>query len=159
MHPLITCLWFDGNAVEAAEFYTSVFDSSALGKVVDNVEGTSTPDYKALTVEFEIRGQKFLGLNAGPHFKFNEAISIMLPCDTQEEIDHYWNVLTANGGAESQCGWLKDKFGLSWQIIPSAFSKMINTGTKAQIQAMMDQVMQMTKLDIARMENAWKEAA
>lgn len=137
---LYPCLWFDGNAKAAAEFYCSIFKNS---KITEDIP---------LVVRFELNGQKFMGLNGGPTFKFNEAVSMVVDCDTQEEIDHYWNSLTKDGGQESQCGWLKDKFGLSWQIVPSALGKLMSNPEKRE--RVMQAVMKMKKLDIKTLEEA-----
>ena len=137
---IFPCLWFDGKAKEAAEFYCTVFKDS---KIIDD-----TP----MVVIFELNGSRFMGLNGGPNFKFDEAISFVVNCDTQDQIDYYWEKLTANGGQESMCGWLKDKFGLSWQIVPSNIGKLMADPEKAQ--RVMQVVMQMKKLDIQKLEQA-----
>ncbi|MGC4103430.1 VOC family protein [Ferruginibacter sp.] len=134
------CLWFDGNAKAAATFYCSVFKNSKI---------TSE---NPMVVMFEINGQKLMGLNGGPHFKFNEAFSLVVNCDTQEEIDDYWNKLTADGGQESMCGWLKDKFGFSWQIVPSIIGELMSD--PARMQRIMPVIMTMKKLDIEKLKNA-----
>ncbi|MGC4038281.1 MAG: VOC family protein [Chitinophagaceae bacterium] len=139
-NPMSVCLWFDGQAKDAAEFYCSVFKDS---KITSN---------NPLVTTFEANGMKFMNLNGGPNFKFNEAVSIVVNCDTQDEIDYYWEKLTSDGGKESMCGWLKDKYGLSWQIVPAILGKLM--ADPARMQCVMQQVMQMKKLDIARMENA-----
>ncbi len=136
-------LWFDSNAEEAVEFYLSVFKNSR------RLGGMPGPNGRALTVSFELDGMRFIALNGGPLFKFNEAVSFVVRCDSQEEVDYYWNALTA-GGAESQCGWLKDKFGLSWQVVPARIGELVSH-PKA-MQAMMT----MKKLDIAELERAAK---
>ncbi|WP_343524462.1 VOC family protein [Pedobacter sp.] len=138
--PLVTCLWFDGQAEAAANFYCSVFKDSKITQV--------TP----MVVTFELNGNKFMGLNGGPKFKFDEAISIMVNCDNQDEIDYYWDALTKEGGEESVCGWLKDKFGLSWQIVPSNLGELMAEPERAK--RVMEKVMKMVKLDIATLENA-----
>ena len=135
-------LWFDNDAEEAVEFYLTVFRNS---RRLDSAPG---PNGKALTVAFELDGQRFTALNGGPVFKFNEAVSFVVRCDSQQEVDDYWARLTANGGKESQCGWLKDKFGLSWQIVPSRLPELVKK-PKA-MQAMMG----MTKINIAELERA-----
>lgn len=137
---IFPCLWFDGKAKEAAEFYCTVFKNS---KIMDD-----TP----MVVIFELNGTRFMGLNGGPQFKFDEAVSFVVNCDTQEEIDYYWEKLTANGGQESMCGWLKDKFGLSWQIVPSIIGKLMSDPQKAE--RVMKVVMQMKKLDIEKLTQA-----
>lgn len=132
------CLWFDNQAKEAAEFYCSIFKNSSI-KVC-------TP----MVVTFELNGNKFMGLNGGPNFKFNEAISIVVDCETQEEIDYYWNKLT-EGGEERNCGWLKDKYGMSWQIVPTILGKLMTDSTKSQ--KVMEAFMQMKKFDIDKLLN------
>lgn len=136
IHP---CLWFNGNAQEAANFYCTVFTNS---KITIN-----TP----MVVNFELNGQKFMGLNGGPHFTFNEAVSFVVECDTQEEIDYFWTKLT-EGGNESMCGWLKDKYGVSWQIVPRILAKLMTDQSRAQ--RVMQAFMQMKKFDIATLLNA-----
>lgn len=138
--PLVTCLWFDGQAEAAAKYYCSVFKDSKITQV--------TP----MVVTFELNGNKFMGLNGGPQFKFDEAISLMVNCDSQEEIDYYWDTFVNDGGTESVCGWLKDKFGLSWQIVPSNIGELMATPERAK--RVMDAVMKMKKLDMKKMEEA-----
>ena len=139
-HEIYPCLWFDGQAQEAAKFYCGVFKDSKI--TADN----------QMVVIFELNGKKFMGLNAGPQFKFNEAVSFVVDCDTQEEIDHYWSKLTANGGSEGNCGWLKDRFGVSWQIVPTVLPKLLSDPSKAQ--RVMQAYMKMKKFDIKGLENA-----
>ena len=138
--PLVTCLWFDGQAEAAAKYYCTVFKDSKITQV--------TP----MVVTFELNGNKFMGLNGGPQFKFDEAISLMVNCDSQKEIDYYWNTFVNDGGTESVCGWLKDKFGLSWQIVPSNIGELMATPERAK--RVMDAVMKMKKLDMKKMEEA-----
>jgi predicted 3-demethylubiquinone-9 3-methyltransferase (glyoxalase superfamily) len=139
-NPIYPCLWFDGQAKKAAEFYCSVFKDS---KII-----TDTP----MVVQFELNGSRFMGLNGGPNFKFNEAVSLVVTCENQEEIDYYWKKLTGDGGQESMCGWLKDKYGLSWQIVPSNMGKLMTDPARAQ--RVMPVLMQMKKLDIRKLEEA-----
>jgi predicted 3-demethylubiquinone-9 3-methyltransferase (glyoxalase superfamily) len=139
-NPIYPCLYFDGKAKEAAEFYCSVFKDSRIL--------TDTP----MVVQFELNGSRFMGLNGGPHFKFNEAVSLVVNCENQEEIDYYWEKLTGEGGQESMCGWLKDKYGLSWQIVPSNMGKLMTDPARAQ--RVMPVLMQMKKLDIHKLEEA-----
>jgi predicted 3-demethylubiquinone-9 3-methyltransferase (glyoxalase superfamily) len=142
-------LWFDNNAEEAVELYLSVFKNSRrLGEMQMGGDGGPVPKGSVLTMSFELDGLKFTALNGGPMFKFTQAISFVVSCETQEEIDDYWAKLTADGGAEGQCGWLKDRFGLSWQIVPERLGELLKH-PKA-IQAMMG----MKKLDIAELERA-----
>lgn len=140
-NPIHPCLWFNGNAKEAATFYCSVFANSKI-----------TTD-TAMVVNFELNGRKFMGLNGGPQFSFNEAVSFVIECDTQEEIDHYWNRLSADGGQESRCGWLKDRFGVSWQVIPAQLGQLMSIHPDKS-KRVMEALMKMQKLDIATLENA-----
>jgi predicted 3-demethylubiquinone-9 3-methyltransferase (glyoxalase superfamily) len=156
---LTTCLWFDGNAEEAARFYVSVFKNAKLGRIShypnEGQEVHQQPEGKVLVVEFEIEGQKFIGLNGGPQFKLSEAVSFVVNCDTQAEIDYYWEKLTADGGQPSQCGWLKDKFGLSWQVTPSKVGDWITAADKKKSARVFAEVMKMGKLDLAVLEKAF----
>jgi predicted 3-demethylubiquinone-9 3-methyltransferase (glyoxalase superfamily) len=138
-NPIYPCLWFDGQAKAAAEFYCSIFKNSKITN--------DTP----MVVTFELNGKKFMGLNGGPMFKFNEAISFVVDCETQEEIDFYWDNLVA-GGNESQCGWLKDKFGVSWQIVPTVLPKLLSDPEKAQ--RVVQAFMKMKKFEIEKLLNA-----
>jgi len=151
------CLWFDTQAEEAAKFYASVFKNSKIGKISRyGKEGFEVHGKKAgtvMTVEFELEGQKFLALNGGPHFKFNEAVSFQVPCETQEEIDYFWSTL-AKDGEEGRCGWLKDKFGLSWQVFPRALPEMLTDGNSETAQRVMRSMLQMRKIDIAALRRA-----
>ena len=140
-------LWFDSNAEEAVEFYLTVFKNSRRLDVLENTSANPNPPAKILTIAFELDGQKFTALNGGPHFKFTEAISWVVRCDNQQEIDEYWSKLLA-GGAEVQCGWLKDKFGLSWQVVPARIGELIRHPKAMQA------MMKMKKLDIAELERA-----
>lgn len=136
---IFPCLWFDGKAQEAAKFYCSIFENSEI--IADN----------QMVVNFVLNGKKFMGLNGGPNFKFNEAVSFVVNCDTQEEIDHYWNNLIADGGKEGNCGWLKDKFGVSWQIVPTALPRLLSNPDKAQ--KVTEAFLKMKKFDIETLEN------
>ena len=151
------CLWFDTQAEEAAKFYAAVFKNSKIGKISRyGKEGFEVHGKKAgtvMTVEFELEGQKFLALNGGPHFKFNEAVSFQVPCETQEEIDYFWSTL-AKDGEEGRCGWLKDKFGLSWQVFPRALPEMLTDGNSETAQRVMRSMLQMRKIDIAALKRA-----
>jgi predicted 3-demethylubiquinone-9 3-methyltransferase (glyoxalase superfamily) len=151
------CLWFDTQAEEAAKFYASVFKNSKVGKISRyGKEGFEVHGKKAgtvMTVEFELEGQKFLALNGGPHFKFNEAVSFQVHCETQQEIDHFWSEL-AKDGEGGPCGWLKDKFGLSWQVIPKALPEMLMDGNSETAQRVMRSMLQMRKIDIAALRRA-----
>jgi predicted 3-demethylubiquinone-9 3-methyltransferase (glyoxalase superfamily) len=146
MKKITPFLWFDNQAEEAMKFYVSVFKNS---KVLGVSRG---PNGQAQSVNFELEGQEFFGLNAGPQFKFNESISFLVDCKTQEEVDELWNKLTTDGGEESMCGWLKDKFGLSWQIIPTALSELMNDPDPAKAKRVVDAMLQMRKIVIADLE-------
>ena len=145
-------LWFDSEAEEAASFYSSIFPNSSIGKVSRYDEATAErvgrPAGSALTVEFTLNGQPFVALNGGPMFKFTEAVSFAIRCRDQAEVDHYWERLTDGGGEESMCGWLKDKYGLSWQVVPEQLIEINNTGGERARRAM-SAVMTMRKIDIA----------
>ncbi|HEY6412661.1 MAG TPA: VOC family protein [Edaphobacter sp.] len=141
-------LWFDSNAEEAVEFYLSVFKNSRrLDDLKSSTDNSGQKKGKVLTIAFELDGQKFTALNGGPYFKFNEAVSFVVRCDTQDEVDEYWAKLSA-GGSESQCGWLKDKFGLSWQIVPGRLPELVKH-PKA-----MEAMLKMKKIDLAELERA-----
>jgi predicted 3-demethylubiquinone-9 3-methyltransferase (glyoxalase superfamily) len=147
------CLWFDGNAGEAADFYTSVFKNSSILATSYYGKNSPMPEGTVLTVKFKIEGQNFLALNGGPYFKFNESVSFMISCENQEEIDYFWNKLT-EGGAESQCGWLKDKFGLSWQVVPVQLEKLMTDKTPGKSGRVMAELMKMKKIDLRILEEA-----
>ena len=148
------CLWFDREAEDAAKHYVAIIPGSSLGGVTRYGKGMPLPEGTALTVEFELAGQRFVALNGGPMFKFTEAISLMVDCDDQVEVDTLWERLS-DGGSKSRCGWLKDKYGLSWQIVPSAMQRMIKSGNAAGSGRMMQAMMGMTKLDIAALQAAF----
>jgi predicted 3-demethylubiquinone-9 3-methyltransferase (glyoxalase superfamily) len=150
-----TFLWYDGKAEEAVSLYTSIFKNSKILSVMRCGEAGPGPRDSVLTVHFQLEGQEFIALNGGPMFKFTEAISLLVNCDTQQEIDEYWSKLTADGGQESQCGWLKDKFGLSWQIVPTALFKLMKDPDPAKSGRVMQALLQMRKLDLARLEAAY----
>jgi len=155
------CLWFDTEAEEAARFYCSVFKDSRMGKISRYVdEGQEVHGKEAgsvMTAEFEIAGQKFVGLNGGPHFKFTEAVSFQVHCDDQDEVDYFWEKLT-DGGKEVACGWLKDKYGLSWQIVPKALFEMLSD-EPAKAKRVTKAFMQMKKFDIAALRRAYEGEA
>jgi len=151
---ITTFLWFDGNAEEAANHYTSIFKNSKILSVARYGEAGPLPKGTVMTVTFQLEGQEFIALNGGPHFKFTEAISLLVNCDTQKEVDELWSKLSA-GGEEGQCGWLKDKFGLSWQIIPSALFKVLQDQVPEKSKRVMEAMLQMKKIDIARLEQAY----
>jgi len=154
MNKITPFLWFDNNAEEAMNFYTSVFKHSKVGKVTRYLEGTPVPAGTFMTGTFEIEGQEFVVLNGGPNFKFNESISFVVNCENQQEVDEYWEKLTADGGQEVQCGWLKDKFGLSWQIIPKVMFELLADQDRKKAQRAMDAMLKMKKLDIAGLQRA-----
>lgn len=153
---LTTCLWFNGRAREAATFYTSIFPNSSMA---DNwIAPTETPgnqEGSEVLVNFTIFGRPFIGLNGGPQFPHSEAVSFQIPCKNQSEIDKYWEILTADGGQESQCGWLKDKFGISWQVVSSEMSKYLGGSDSAGAQRATQAMLQMKKIDLAAMEKAY----
>jgi predicted 3-demethylubiquinone-9 3-methyltransferase (glyoxalase superfamily) len=155
MQKITPFLWFDNNAEEAMNFYTSVFKDSKQVKVSRYPEGAPAPAGSVMVAEFELEGQRFIALNGGPQFKFTEAVSFVVNCETQEEVDYYWSRLTADGGAESMCGWLKDKFGLSWQITPAIMYKLYS-GDPASAQRVMQAMLQMKKLDIQKLQDAYE---
>jgi predicted 3-demethylubiquinone-9 3-methyltransferase (glyoxalase superfamily) len=153
------CLWFDGKAEEAAAFYTAIFPNSKIVQVARYGEaGKEVHGQKAgtaMTVAFELDGQLFTGLNGGPLFKFNEAISLQVMCDTQQEVDYFWEKLGAGGDPKAQqCGWLKDKFGVSWQVVPKIVTELLGEGTSPAAQRVMTAVLQMKKIDIAAVQKA-----
>jgi predicted 3-demethylubiquinone-9 3-methyltransferase (glyoxalase superfamily) len=162
--PIVPCLWFDTQAEEAARFYTGIFKNSNIGtisrysEVGHEVHGRDAGT--VMTVEFELNGQKFTALNGGPHFKFNEAISFQVMCRDQEEVDYYWNKLSQGGDPNAQqCGWLKDKFGLSWQVVPTPLLEMLTDADRAKADRAMEAMLQMKKLDIAELERAYEGEA
>jgi predicted 3-demethylubiquinone-9 3-methyltransferase (glyoxalase superfamily) len=150
---IVPNLWFDTEAEEAAEFYTSVFPSSRIVNVTHYTEAGPRPVGTVMTVEFELDGQRFIGINGGPQFKFDEAVSFEIECEDQEEIDYYWSRLT-EGGEESQCGWLKDRYGLSWQVVPTGMEELFADPDKGRAERAMKAMLGMSKLDIAALRNA-----
>lgn len=153
-------LWFDTQAEEAVKFYTSIFKKSKIGNIArydkagEKVSGR--PAGSVMTVEFQIEGQDFIALNGGPIFKFNESISFVVNCRTQKEVDYYWKKLTSGGGKEVQCGWLTDKFGLSWQIVPTVLNELMGSKDAAKSQRVMEAMLKMVKLDIKKLKQAAK---
>ena len=151
-------LWFDKNAEEAVNLYTSIFKNSKITTLTryeaEGAKAAHMPEGTVMTVAFQLDGQNFTAMNAGPIFKFTEAISFVVNCETQEEVDHFWNKLTADGGTESQCGWLKDKFGLSWQITPKQLIELISSKDAAKAKRAMQAMLQMKKIVIADLETA-----
>jgi predicted 3-demethylubiquinone-9 3-methyltransferase (glyoxalase superfamily) len=150
-----TFLWYDDNAEEAVKFYVSLFKNSKILEVARYSDVGPGRKGSVMTIEFQLEGQRFIALNGGPHFKFNEAISLAVDCDTQKEIDRLWSKLTSGGGQESQCGWLKDKFGLSWQINPSVAGKMFADKDPKKVNRAMQAMLQMKKMDIAALKRAF----
>lgn len=150
-----TCLWFDGQAEEAAEFYMSVFKDSRPGRVMRYNEAGPGPAGSVMAVEFEINGQMFLALNGGPEFRFNEAVSFQIHCGSQDEIDYYWNRLTEDGGQEVACGWLKDKYGVSWQVDPSELVDMMLDPDPEKARRATEAMLSMKKFDIAALREAF----
>ena len=153
MQKITPFLWFDNNAEAAAQFYMSVFKNSKILSISRYGDAGPGPKGSVMVVSFQLEGQQFTALNGGPHFKFSEAFSFVVSCENQQEIDYYWNKLTSDGGQESQCGWLKDKFGFSWQIVPTALGKLMS-GDPKQANRVMHALLQMKKLDIAALEEA-----
>lgn len=146
-------LWFDDNAEEAMQFYTSIFKNAKVGSVSRYGDAGPGPKGAVMTAAFELDGQEFIALNGGPHFKFTEAVSFVVNCTSQEEVDYYWQRLTA-GGRESQCGWLKDRFGLSWQIVPTILSQLLQDNDREKAGRVMNAMLQMSKIDIAALQRA-----
>lgn len=162
MQKITPCLWFDSNAEEAVEFYTSIFKNSKIGKISrygkEGYEIHGKPEGTVLTVEFELNGQTFTALNGGPAFKFNEAISLQVHCKSQEEVDYYWGKLSEGGDKKAQqCGWLKDKYGLSWQIVPTVLSEMLQDKDAEKSESVMKALLQMKKLDIKALKQAYEQ--
>jgi predicted 3-demethylubiquinone-9 3-methyltransferase (glyoxalase superfamily) len=145
-------LWFENQAEEAARFYTSIFRDAKLGAIAHYPEGSPGPAGQVMTVEFRIEGQDFVALNGGPQFKFTEAISFVVQCEDQDEIDYYWERLLADGGKPQQCGWLKDRFGVSWQVVPTRLERFFGDANKAR--RVMPALLKMVKLDIRQLEEA-----
>jgi predicted 3-demethylubiquinone-9 3-methyltransferase (glyoxalase superfamily) len=157
MQKITPFLWFDNNAEEAMKFYTSVFKNSKIGKVTLYPEGSPGPAGTVMVGSFQIEGQGFIALNGGPVFKFTEAISFVVNCESQEEVDHYWTKLTAGGGKEVECGWLKDKFGMSWQIVPTILSKLMEDKDREKSKRVMQAMLKMKKIDIEGLKRAYEE--
>jgi predicted 3-demethylubiquinone-9 3-methyltransferase (glyoxalase superfamily) len=153
MQKISPFLWFDKEAEEAANFYASIFRNSKLGEITRYGEAGPGPKGSVMTVSFELEGQPFTALNGGPMFKFTEAVSFVVSCNTQAEVDEYWDRLSA-GGTPQRCGWLKDRFGLSWQIVPKALMELLQDADPRRAQRVMAAMLQMTKIDIARLEQA-----
>lgn len=151
IHPF---LWFDTQAEEAMNFYCSIFKNSKVGNVQRYGEAGPGPKGSVMVCSFQLEGQQFTALNGGPHLKFSEAISFVVDCKSQEEVDELWSKLTAGGGQPSQCGWLKDRFGLSWQIVPTVLVELLSDPDPARSKRVMEAMLKMTKIDIAALEKA-----
>lgn len=149
MRGITPFLWFDDNLEEAIDFYASVFPDAKVHDVV------RAPDGSAFTADFELAGQRFVGLNGGPYFQFDEAISFVVECDDQEEVDRFWSALSSGAGEEGRCGWLKDRFGLSWQVVPTELHQMLSDGDHAQKKRLTDAIEQMRKLDVSALRAAY----
>jgi len=148
-------LWFDGQAEEAANFYTSIFDNSKVLDVARYGEVGPGEKGSVMTVSFELEGQRFVGLNGGPHYKFTPAISFYISCETQEEVDYFWDKLLEGGGKPSQCGWLSDRFGVSWQVVPDALIEFLQDEDREKAQRVMQAMLQMVKIDIKKLQEAY----
>ena len=161
MQKITPFLWFDHQAEEAAKFYTSVFKNSKIGRILRydeeaaKVSESGRPVGSVLTIEFELEDQKFVTLNGGPQFKFNESISFVVSCETQAEVDYFWKKLTADGGEESACGWLNDKFGVSWQVTPTVLIDMLHDKDSEKAERVMKAMLQMKKIDIKTLKDAY----
>jgi len=159
MQKITPFLWFDDQAEEASKFYTSVFKNSKIGRILryneEAAQSSGRPVGSVLTIEFELEGQRFTALNGGPKFKFNESVSFVVNCETQDEVDYLWQKLTADGGEESACGWLKDKFGLSWQVTPTVLIEMLHDKDPEKSERVMNAMMEMGKIDISKLKAAY----
>ncbi|MBB4639860.1 VOC family protein [Rhizorhapis suberifaciens] len=157
MEKITPCLWFDGNAEEAANFYVGVFPDSRIDVINRSpVDTPSASKGEVLMVQFTLAGRAFTGLNGGPQFPFTEAVSFQVDCADQAEVDHYWSAFTSDGGSESQCGWCKDRFGLSWQVVPRRMIELLGSADHAAAARAMQAMFEMTKMDIAALEAAAK---
>ncbi len=163
MQKITPFLWFDHQAEEAVKFYTAIFKNSKVGRLLHygeeaaQISKSGRPVGSVLTIEFELEGEKFTALNGGPAFKFNESISFVVRCDTQKEVDYFWEKLTADGGEESQCGWLKDKFGVSWQVVPTVLIDMLHDKDSEKSERVMKAMLQMQKINIEKLKAAHGE--
>ena len=157
MTSIATCLWFNGDAEAAAKLYTSLLPDSRIDRVVTSpADNPSTKEGDVLTVEFTLGGQRFIGLNGGPEFPFTEAVSISVECEDQAEVDRLWSSLILGGGEASQCGWLKDRFGLSWQVIPRQLNEMMASSDTEGAKRAMEAMLQMSKIDVAKLQEAYE---
>ncbi|QDU77259.1 3-demethylubiquinone-9 3-methyltransferase [Bremerella volcania] len=150
-------LWFDDQAQEAVNFYLSIFDDSRILTQTRYGEVGPGPEGSIMTIEFELQGQTFVALNGGPHFTFNESVSFVVNCETAEEVDHYWEKLS-EGGEKSHCGWLKDKFGVSWQVVPTLLQSLISDANQTKAQMVIAAMLQMQKLDVVALQTAYDDA-
>jgi len=157
MQRITPFLWFNDQAEEAVDFYLSIFSDSRILTQARYGEVGPGPEGSIMTIEFELQGQKFVALNGGPHFTFNEAVSFVVNCETADEVDHYWEKLSA-GGKTSQCGWLKDKFGVSWQVVPTLLARLVSDADPGKAQMVMAAMLQMEKLDVAALQTAYDDA-
>jgi predicted 3-demethylubiquinone-9 3-methyltransferase (glyoxalase superfamily) len=157
MQKITPFLWFDDKAEQAMNFYVSVFKNSKVGRITPNGEGGPGPKGTVMSVTFQLDGQEFMALNGGPHFTFTPAISLFVNCETQKEVDELWEKLS-EGGKQERCGWLKDKYGLSWQIIPSALGKLMQDKNAARAKSVMTAMLQMNKIDIEALQQAYDQA-
>ena len=158
MPGITPCLWFDGRAQEAAEFYTGIFPNSRIDRIDRSAaDNPSVKEGEVLTVSFTLDGSRFIGLNGGPDFQFSEAISFEIECADQADVDRYWELLTAGGGAPGPCGWLKDRFGLSWQVVPKQLNEMLNSPDRDGARRAMDAMLQMGKIDVEQLRAAFED--
>jgi predicted 3-demethylubiquinone-9 3-methyltransferase (glyoxalase superfamily) len=159
MQKITPFLWFDNQAEEAVKFYSSVFKNSKIGRILhyngEAAKASGRPVGSVLTIEFELEDQKFTALNGGPQFKFNQSVSFVVCCQTQDEVDYFWEKLTSGGGEESACGWLSDKFGLSWQITPTVLIDMLHDKDPKKSERVMNAMMEMQKIDISKLKAAY----
>ena len=155
MQKIVTNLWFDAQAEESANFYCSLFPDSEVLNITRYGSAGPGPEGQVMVVDFQLAGQRFTGINGGPEFKFSEAISLLINCESQEEVDRYWDALLADGGEPSQCGWLKDKYGLSWQVVPREMDEMIASTDAAAAQRTMAAMLRMVKLDLGELKRAY----
>ena len=156
MQKITPFLWFDGNAEEAVDFYASIFKDSKVGKVSRYGDAGPGPKGSVMTASFRIEGQEFIALNGGPQFKFTEAVSFVVNCKTQDEVDYYWEKLLAGGGKVQACGWLKDKFGLSWQVVPTILGELLGDKNVKKANRVMEAMLQMDKMEIDKLKQAYE---
>ena len=159
MQKITPFLWFDHQAEEAAKFYVSMFKNSKILNIARYGEGTPMPKGTVMTVDFVLEGERFTALNGGPMFKFTEAISFLVNCESQDEVDMLWKKLTSNGGVEGQCGWLKDRYGLSWQIIPTALGQMLSDPDPEKAQRVMSAMLKMKKINVETLRQAYNQSS